>query len=164
MGLDMYLNRHIYIGANYSDINGVKGSIEITKRNGRTGEDEPLPIHFNKVKYIIEEAGYWRKANQIHQWFVDNIQGGEDNCKEYYVDTEKLEELLNLCKQIMHAYTEDTNKGITLAQELLPTQDGFFFGGTNYDEYYFEDIQNTITQLESALKDKRGDLYYKASW
>lgn len=159
MGLDMYLNRHIYIGANYADINKVEGTIEITKHG------QPVPIDFNKVKYIVEEAGYWRKANQIHQWFVDHVQDGEDNCKEYYVSIEQLEELVNICKQIMSAYSKDKEEGIALAQELLPTQEGFFFGGTDYDEYYFEDIQDTINQLEPLLKDNRsGDFYYKSSW
>ena len=158
MGLDMYLNRHIYIGANYSDINGIEGTIEITKKG------QPVPINFNKVKYIVEEAGYWRKANQIHQWFVDHVQDGEDDCKEYYVSTEQLGELVNTCKQIMSAYKEDKDKGIALAQELLPTQEGFYFGGTDYDEYYFDDIQDTIDQLEPLLETTDGDFYYRSSW
>ena len=29
---------------------------------------------------IIEQVGYWRKANQIHNWFVENVQDGEDDC------------------------------------------------------------------------------------
>ena len=29
------------------------------------------------------EIGYWRKSNQIHKWFVDNIQEGVDNCATY---------------------------------------------------------------------------------
>ena len=158
MGLDMYLRKHIYIGANYSDINGVEGKIEITK-NGH-----PLPIDFNKVVFIVEEAGYWRKANQIHKWFVDNVQDGEDDCKEHYVSIEQLKELVNICKQIMSAYKEDKDKGIALAQELLPTQAGFFFGSTDYDEYYFDDIQDTINQLEPLLETTDGDFYYTSSW
>ena len=32
-----------------------------------------------------ESFGYWRKANQIHKWFVDNVQGGIDDCRPYPV-------------------------------------------------------------------------------
>ena len=83
----MYLNKKIYIGAEY-DFNAIEGKIEIT-RHGK-----PIPINFNKVTYITEEAVYWRKANQIHKWFVDNIQNGVDDCGEYYVSKENLEALL----------------------------------------------------------------------
>ncbi len=37
------------------------------------------------------EVGYWRKANQIHNWFVKNVQGGVDDCGYYGVTKEKLE-------------------------------------------------------------------------
>ena len=42
------------------------------------------------------ETGYWRKANHIHQWFVENIQDGNDDCREYYVPRERLKELLEI--------------------------------------------------------------------
>ena len=27
----------------------------------------------NKLDYVIFQVGYWRKANAIHKWFVDNV-------------------------------------------------------------------------------------------
>ena len=83
MGLDMYLSRKKYVGANYEH-RKVKGEIHIN-----IGEKH-LPVDFNKVTYIEEEVGYWRKANQIHKWFVDNVQDGEDNCELHYVSLESL--------------------------------------------------------------------------
>ena len=35
----------------------------------------------------------------------------------------------------------------SLAEELLPTRSGFFFGSTDYDEWYFEDIKYHGTLL-----------------
>ena len=84
MGSDMYLSKRTYVGKDERD--GVK----IT---GVAGIDP------QKVAYIIEEAGYWRKANAIHGWFVDNVQDGMDDCKEYYVSREKLKELLGLVNE-----------------------------------------------------------------
>ncbi len=149
MGLDMYLDKRTYVQC--WEHNGDENyEVEVTKGG------EPTKIDPKKVKYIIEEAGYWRKANQIHQWFVDNVQGGEDNCAEYYVSSDKLAELLDLCKKVQ--------ADNSLAEVLLPTVSGFFFGGTQYDEWYFKDIDNTIQILEEALADKGGDFYYSSSW
>ena len=155
MGLDMYLKRKKYVGAKYTK---PQGEINI-QINGKK-----LPIDFNKVSYIIEDAGYWRKANAIHKWFVDKVQDGIDDCKEYDVSIEQLEELLDLCKEV------DDNP--ELANELLPTVDGFFFGSTEYDEYYFEDIKRTIDMLEEILNEEKDynelDFYseftYQSSW
>jgi len=157
MGLDMYLRKKIYIGANFEH-NNVKGVIYLTKGENNT----PVKVNLNKVTYIIEDAGDWRKANQIHAWFVENVQEGEDNCKEYYVSDDKLEELLSICKQI--------KANPTLAPELLPTQDGFFFGSIDYDEYYWEDIDSTIKIIEDVFSEKEEngyypfEIYYSSSW
>lgn len=104
------------------------------------------------------EVAYWRKANGIHQWFVDKCQDGNDDCRAAYVSRDKLTELLNICKQI----TADNS----LAEELLPTQGGFFFGSTEYDEWYFNDIKSTITELEAVLADTPEDWWfeYQSSW
>jgi len=117
---------------------------------------KPTKIDPKKVKYIIEEAGYWRKQNQIHRWFVENVQKGVDNCGEYYVDIDDLKTLLDLCEKVKADHS--------LAEELLPSASGFFFGGTEYDEWYFNGIDNTIEILKEALEDERGDYYYSSSW
>jgi hypothetical protein len=57
-----------------------------------------------------------------------------------------------------------------LADELLPSADGFFFGSTNYDEWYFKDLTNTIEIIETLLSERNeggyldGDIYYHSSW
>ena len=102
-------------------------------------------------------CAYWRKANQIHKWFVDNVQGGNDNCGEYYVSQEQLRELLDLVKR-------------TLAERnptLLSPQGGFFFGGTDIDEWYWLGLKNTQEQLERVLNlPQVSDLSfsYSSSW
>lgn len=153
MGLDMYLDRQVYIGAEF-DFNKVTGIIDIKKGENQT----PIPINFNKVKYITEEVMYWRKANHIHHWFVEHVQDGIDDCKRYYVSREELNELVKTCKKVLRNHA--------LADELLPTSSGFFFGGTEYDEYYFDALKDTIRNIEPLVKDKnlRGDFYYQASW
>ena len=150
MGLDMYLNKRTYVQHWEHNRPEEQYSVEVTKGG------KPTNINPKKVKYIIEEAGYWRKQNQIHRWFVENVQHGEDNCGEYYVDSEKLAKLLELCQKV--------KADNSLAEELLPSTSGFFFGGTEYDEWYFNGIDNTIEILKEALEDVRGEYYYTSSW
>ena len=158
MGLDMYLTKEHYIGAEY-DHRNVTGSIDI-----KIGK-EPVKIDFNKISTVRERCGYWRKANHIHKWFVSNVQEGEDDCNEYEVSFEQLKQLLEDCKKVKE------NKGV--AAETLPTQSGFFFGGNDYDEYYFSVIDDTIKIVEDLLKDtipsEHGgylpyDIIYRSSW
>ena len=150
MGLDMYLSKKTYV--KYWEHNGDNNyDVKVTKAGN------PTKIDPKKVSYIVEEVGYWRKANQIHQWFVDNVQGGVDDCRDAYVERDKLEELLNLCKIV----SIDKDK----AEQLLPTASGFFFGGTGYDEWYYEQINDTIEILEEALSDEEADHFeYHSSW
>lgn len=156
MGLDMYLSANKHIAKTKWEGNG-NSSIypqfeEVIKAADLTGVDNDIYGATIKVN-----VAYWRKANQIHKWFVDNIQEGEDNCRSYYVSKEKLSELLALAKR---AYLEKN-------PNLLPPSDGFFFGGTQIDEWYWNDLDMTIQQLERVLSlpnlDEL-DLEYQASW
>jgi hypothetical protein len=150
MGLDMYLDKRTYV-KQWEHIDADKQyNVEVTKGG------EPTNIDPKKVKYIIEEAGYWRKANAIHKWFVDNCQDGVDDCRDAYVGFNDLQALLDLCRIVII----DKSK----AEQLLPSTSGFFFGNTEYDEWYYNDIQNTIEILEKAVEDKDGEYYYSSSW
>lgn len=151
MGLDMYLSRKTYV--KHWDHKDDDNYEVIVKKAGKVVES----INTKQITNIEEEVGYWRKANAIHQWFVDNIQNGVDECQESYVPVNKLQELLDIC-----LYIKKDNK---LADELLPTQGGFFFGSTDYDEWYLQTIDNTIEILEKLdLENTTSDFYYHASW
>ena len=102
-------------------------------------------------------CAYWRKANQIHKWFVDNVQRGVDDCGDYYVSHEKLQPLLDLVNRAL-AERNPT---------LLSPQGGFFFGSTDIDEWYWQDLKNTKTKLERifALPEmSKLSFYYTSSW
>ena len=158
MGLDMNLSKRTYI-KNW-DHQKAKEKHKITIKGPHAKTINP-----ERITYITEEVAYWRKANQIHQWFVDNIQGGNDDCKEYFVSKEQLEELLSLISDVI--------KSPAKAKKLLPVQPGFFFGtkGDNpesneeYDEFYYKDLVETQKTLEKLLKEPdTGDFYYQSSW
>lgn len=165
MGLDMYLSARKYVN---------KVDWKVLHDNSDLSYDSPEAI-LPEFASIVDTAGlsdlatdvqgtqvsvtcaYWRKSNQIHNWFVKNVQGGVDDCREYYVSKDKLEQLRELCR-------------ITLFEKnpngLMPVE-GFFFGSNDVDEWYWEDIKRTIKKLDKIIKHKDySDLsfYYQSSW
>ena len=124
MGLDMYLKREKYY----------------------FNEELPVINGFEDLEccIVVFEGITWRKANAIHNWFVQNVQEGVDDCRKYFVAFEQLHELLYLTTKLLN----DKNK----AKDILPTVDGCFFGETDYDEEYWQDIEYTQQQLIKILE------------
>ena len=154
MGLDMYLYKKTFLHTGEWVREEKRCKVIVTEG----GEPHPT-IKPDKIKEIVEEVGYWRKANQIHNWFVKNVQKDQDDCREYRVDYEQLRDLLNACEDVL----DDHSK----AEQLLPTGAGFFFGNTEYDEYYFEKVQNTYDILMSIMSAPDADTeeyIYQSSW
>jgi len=154
MGLDMYLTREVYIGADWEH-NGITGKVTL-KRGG-----VPITVNSGKISEITEGFAYWRKANAIHRWFVDNVQDGEDECGTHYVYREHFESLLKDVNEVLADHSK--------ANAILPSQSGFFFGGIEYDEWYFKDLEYTKKVVLEALKDldkKEAYVTYKyhSSW
>lgn len=168
MGLDMYLLGKVYIGGRYNKIITDKFEYDTKTSFSVDRGEKPniVTLPTDKISEIVYDIGYWRKANQIHGWFVKNVQGNTDDCKEYFVDTEKLDELKSICNKLLS--TKDRED----AEELLPATSGFFFGDTdiNTDDYwqnYWEDLEYTIKIIDTALEyiDKYGMcIYYTSSW
>lgn len=159
MGLDMYLTKRSYV-KNWDHMKPEERHEVSVFRNGVA----VTHIKPERVSYIIEEVAYWRKANAIHDWFVKNCQGGIDECQETYVSRGNLEDLLGVVTAIL-----DTPKGKKrdkLAAETLPPTAGFFFGSTDIDEWYYEDLEFTKTQLTEILAEpvEGGEFYYRSSW
>ena len=158
MGLDMYLSGKRYMSTVFKKEDGEKQEAiqklfpELEGMTGRWGDASP-------VKEVSIDVGYWRKANAIHDWFVRNCQDGVDECQESHVSREQLQNLIDICKQVI--------KSPKKAETLLPTRSGFFFGNTTYDEWYKADLEYTVQRFEKILKDPalaKCDFYYQSSW
>lgn len=153
------------------------------KQNGKAVEG----INPKRISYVIEEIGYQRKANAIHNWIIKNVADGVDDCKEVRFDRENIIVLRDTIQKVLDAsvlvkgkivngytfkdgkeepimedgkYIEDS----TVAQELLPTGSGFFFGSTEYNQYYYDDLVEALKICNEMLKDDNADYYYQASW
>ena len=122
---------------------------------------------------IMKEVGYWRKANEIHNWFVETVQDGDDDC-DYHNECTRgiLEDLLHTCKTVLDSCATTYRDGkvvidSSVAEELLPRCRGLFFGGDGYDEYYVSDIVDTIKILEDVLATTDFEtqmVFYISSW
>jgi hypothetical protein len=153
MGLDMYLTAKKYLwsdkdkelSAKINELVGVKADME-NRWNGSS----------LVVKQIEVDAMYWRKANAIHGWFVEQCQDGKDECQESYVSREQLQELVELCHEALDKPDH----------EVLEPTAGFFFGSYEKDEWYYQYLKETIEGITKALTlpEKEYEFYYQASW
>lgn len=96
---------------------------------------------------IDDELICWRKANQIRRWLVNHIPefDEDDDCKSFVLPKELL---LNLLADIQKVIDNPE-----CATEVLPTSEGFFFGSTDYDDWYFNQLKQTFKVLPSIIKD-----------
>lgn len=181
MGLDMYLKAKIYLGKYFG--NGLfKKANEVRKlfpEMYKSGNLDSVDVKF--------EVGYWRKANHIHNWFVQNVQNGKDECDPYYVSRKQLEELRDTCKDVINSLKDSKTKEVKikvgfskgkdiydkikvfknteLANSKLPAKEGFFFGSTKYNKWYLKDLQHTIKIINKCLKlPNDWDFEYRSSW
>jgi len=161
MGLDMYLSGSRYISS-YNPMPEETVLVEAVREGLNLPECE-TPLASVETTII-----QWRKANAIHKWFVDNCQEGEDkNCERTSIELPALELLHGTLAQLLD---HDESK----ATLLLPPCAGFFFGGTELDECYWNEVDRThavlgewIDFIKKDLLRKNSwgwDLYYQSSW
>jgi hypothetical protein len=154
MGLDQYLSAKKYLSP--AEWRGESSKEQFDGVLKTVGAETFVRKEFPSAEVSVS-VGYWRKANAIHQWFVDNCADGEDNCQPTYVSREKLEELRDLVHETRAERDPD----------LLPPQGGFFFGSTDIDEYYWKDLDETQEVLDKILSNPKfegWDFEYQASW
>jgi hypothetical protein len=186
MGLDHGLTKRHYV-KNWDHFKP-EARYQVTVLKG--GKPDPN-IKTNRITNVEEEVITWRKSNQIHRWFVENVQDGKDDCQEYSVDRAQIVKLLETCKEVVAGselvpgavtigYTFESGSGrevamqeagkiinnTSVAERLLPTQSGFFFGSVDYDEWYLGDLKETISVLEEELRTSKSSDHYEywSSW
>ncbi len=164
MGLDMYLYAERYIWSDEKQRSKeILDALDI---------DEEMVSGRGNI-YVRVEVGYWRKANAIHNWFVEQVANGVDNCEENRVSLWQLKRLRDTCKTVLAARVnqgEPVTEGVSQEPKLLPVAEGFFFGSYKYDEYYYQSLENTVEIVDNCLalnecKTHRGlEFIYRASW
>ena len=157
MGLDMYLYVEEYVSRKdwqvdrdkdnqaFKDIVSALQLSDVIEDDGFSGLTVQIPV------------GYWRKANAIHAWIVDNFADGVDECQVINIPRIGMEDLRQICADVL----ANPDKAL----ELLPPQSGFFFGSTDIDEWYLQDLKYTYELLTRLLSNEKIDFFvYQASW
>ena len=147
MGLDSYLSVTISVDKRDANYQKITDTLRLKPDPNASWVD------------VNHNVAYWRKANAIHSWFVKNVQDGVDDCREAFVSRDQLEKLVDLCIDVKNNKLKPENS--------LPTQSGFFFGSTEYDDYYTRDLEYTIDVISSILMNpdyKNASFYYRSSW
>lgn len=130
---------------------GIKGQIQLDKKA------KDLLKKYGKVESIAVEEIYWRKAHWIHQFFVDEVQDGADNCAEYFVSADDLHKLLDKCTIII--------ADPSTFDDILPSYQPYI-GDWWEDDRQLNDIKRTKERIDQALpKIENGEIemYYRSS-
>lgn len=174
MGLDQYLNIVITTEektANRNHINSVTEQLtELIPaysfvnsyspfnldKNDLTSEFDLEPIydidgnsthHYELLNVKGQDRSY-RKANQIQNYFeMYFYEGGNEsdheeyNCINTKVDDFTIDDIL------AHIHKINTNPTAKVAEAEFPTTNGFFYGDTDYDEFYFQQNNEFVNDL-----------------
>ena len=156
MGLDIYF--HKTKRTEWKRFQNELSDYENLPQDKRNEEENPYR------DFEPEEIGYFRKVNFLMSFF-----NYEDNCEYKEITRERLQALRDACAEIAKMKPvrieitrydyggTDEVKDYSLADkercaELLPTQSGFFFGGTDYDKWYFADVKDCLRQMKKFRK------------
>lgn len=112
--------------------------------NGILDLPELVEVVKNEIEMSYEEySAYFRKVNFLFFYFDRVINTMYDQWFAF-VRPEDVDDLIDRCEQVL--------KDNSLAHELLPTQNGFFFGSTDYDKWYFHDVKDCLKQMKKYRK------------
>lgn len=93
---------------------------------------------------VSQDFLYYRKSNFLFAYFQNVANKVKyDQIYTCTISKEELEDIADRCEKIINNHT--------LAEELLPTMEGFFFGSTDYDEMYFDKIEEVYIDFKHIL-------------
>ena len=128
-----------------------------------TGEYSITPVPLEKFEECFYEilkhyhghhVGYFRKVNCVYRYFEDKLTD-----ETAWVTKDECEDIVKRCSAVL--------ENPDLASELMPTRNGFFFGSTEYDKYYFSDLRDVRKQFKSFIKYFKTDddlVFIHMSW
>jgi len=90
------------------------------------------------------EVAYFRKANQIQNWLSHNMKDYQDN-GEGIITHDEINDLIFRCEDVL------AKRDTKYSKNHLPTTCGFFFGSTDYDEWYYSDVESAVEQFKEII-------------
>ena len=164
MGLDMYFYARKTTYKSFSKWDEPDSAGEANyPEDLKTFSDYIYDRNFKSVQTeTTYQIGYFRKFNALHSYIVKTFADGIDNCQDIILYKEDVEQIKKVLDDVLNAHQQ-----VEKAKELLPTQSGFFFGGTDYDEFYFDDVTVAADLMQNLLNNfdfESYQLIYQASW
>lgn len=164
MGLDMYFYARKSTYKSFSKWDEPNSANEVNyPEDLKTFSDYIYDRNFKSVQTVISyQIGYFRKFNALHSYIVKTFANGIDNCQDIILYKEDVEQIKKVLDDVLNAHQHAEK-----AKEILPTQSGFFFGSTDYDEFYFDDVKDAAGLMQNLLDNfdfENYQLIYVASW
>lgn len=122
---------------------------------------------------IVDQVGRIVKANQIFNWFINNVMNNDVSNKYYEVTKDQLQNLLDICIAIKNTITiindDEYKVNEEMAKAVLPLLkiQGYFFGTSSYGIVYAKQVLNTIDVIANILETtdfEKETVYFNAIW
>lgn len=162
MGLDMYFSARKRSFKSYGAYEAKQGVKDLTHypKDLKVMGDYIAQRNFKSVTATTDyDIGYFRKFNALHAFIVDHFAGGKDECQDIRLTKSDVSVLKEACRQVL-AEPES-------AAELMPTRRGCFFGSLEYDDWYFDNMEEAERLFGMILENvdfDKYDIIYIASW
>jgi hypothetical protein len=91
----------------------------------------------------------FRKMNWLIPVVEELIGRDVENCVDYTLDSSHLQKIVDRINDVLADHS--------LASEKLPTLGGFFFGNTDYNQWYFEQLEDARDRLMQMIEDMGDD-------
>lgn len=115
---------------------------KIKESSRRKGEEE-----IDDSDLVDGDIGHFRKVNFLIPFFYY-----EEDCLYKKFDTVVLKDLKDRCERVLSDHS--------LAEDILPTEPGFFFGSTDYDEWYYRDVEQVLEWCNKTLSSSDEDDWF----
>ena len=151
MGLDQFISATIHVPA---------------QKVGDVIEDNPILKKLVDDQFSLASVnfklGQFRKFNALHGYIESRI-GGVENLQDIHIN-EIIDELYEDCKIILA--TKDSKDGNADAIKRMPPTEGFFFGSTEVDSWYYSDVKELYDLLADLIKlsEIEGISFYYTAW
>jgi hypothetical protein len=174
MGLDHWVIKNYSI--NQYSFNQYEADFVLTGQinvyNSDTIEKRTKNVYFalskDAICNISTQVITWRKCNWFHAYFVNKFADGIDDCKPILITQDNIRDFISDLQTIKTAFeTEPLEKAKQIADELMPPEAGFFFGGTEIDEWYFQSIGEANHVFSKSIEENTDIPFcyeYQASW
>lgn len=129
-----------------------------------------------------DDVAYWENVPMIHNWFVLNVQQGQDDGRQYMVSKKHIKQLYDICREVYNKTYLKTQgtiiKNVYIDNEIVPIAEPKrvisnprhaikllpipkdWLNIYNYDIRYYNEVKYTIDVCANILEHFDFNRYY----